>query len=97
MNTLTGHWRNFRRTRGLTREVLTLLLSLALGLLVAPILVYGVGQQALGPYANGGYLQLMGDILGNLARGSLPFWLFVLGPYVAVWVWRTLRWCWLSK
>lgn len=96
MNTLSRQWRNFRRTRGLTREVLTVLLSLALGLLLAPLAVYLVGQQALGAYANGGYLQLMADILANLAHGALPFWLFVLGPYGAVWIWRTLRWSWLK-
>ena len=36
----------------------------------------------------------MGDILKSMALGSLPFWLFVLGPYGAVWVWRIWRWSW---
>ena len=94
MNTLTRHWRNFRTTRGWKREALTLLLCLLLGLLIGPALLYLVAQPVLGPYANGGYLRLMGDLFRALAVGSLPFWLFVLGPYGAVWVWRIWRWSW---
>lgn len=94
MNTLSRQWRRFRGTRGATHELLTLLLCLALGLLVAPAAVYVFGVQVFGPYANGGYLRLMGDFLKAMATGSLPFWLFVLGPYAAVWVWRVWRWSW---
>jgi len=32
-----------------------------------------------------------------MAQGSLPFWLFVLGPYGAVWAWRILRWSWSRR
>ena len=74
--------------------MLTLLLCLALGLLVGPVLVYLVGLPVLGPYTNGGVLRLMGDIFKSLALGSLPFWLFALGPYGVVWVWRIWRWSW---
>ena len=92
MNTLSRQWRRFRGTRGLKRELLTILLCLLLGLLLGPALVYLAGQPVLGPYANGGYPRFMGDMLRSLATGSLPFWLFALGPYGVVWVWRVLRW-----
>jgi hypothetical protein len=94
VNTLSRQWRRFRGTRGLQRELLTLLLCLALGLLLLPAIVYVIGQQVFGPYANGNYLRLMGDILKALALGSLPVWLFALGPYGAVWMWRLWRWSW---
>ena len=74
-----------------------MLLCLALGLLVAPVVVYFVGGAVFGPYAAGGYLRLMGDILKAMAHGSLPFWLFVLGPYGAVWLWRICRWSWRAE
>jgi hypothetical protein len=91
---LAGPWRRFRATRGATRELLTLALSLLLGLLVAPAVVYGVGHKVLGDYAHGGYASLMGDVLRALAAGAVPFWLLILGPYAAVWVWRLWRWSW---
>jgi hypothetical protein len=94
VNTLSRQWRRFRGTRGLQHELLTLLLCLALGVLVAPAMLYVAGQQVFGPYANGGYLRLLSDILKAMAGGSLPFWLFALGPYGAVWTWRLWRWSW---
>jgi hypothetical protein len=33
-------------------------------------------------------------VLRALAAGALPFWLLILGPYAAVWVWRLWRWSW---
>ena len=88
------YWRRFRASRGLTRELLTLALALVLGLLIAPAVVYAVGKAVLGDYANGGYLSLMSDVMRSLATGALPFWLLILGPYAAVWVWRLWRWSW---
>lgn len=91
---LGRQWRRFRATRGPRRELLTLALSTLLGLLFAPAIVYVVGRAVFGEYANGGYLGLMADIVRSLAVGALPFWLLVLGPYAAVWVWRIWRWSW---
>jgi hypothetical protein len=91
---LGRQWRRFRATRGLTRELLTLALAVLLGLVIAPTIVYVMGQAVLGDYAHGGYLALMSDVLRALAVGTLPFWLLVLAPYAAVWVWRILRWSW---
>ena len=75
-------------------EPVIFLLSLGVGVLIMPLLLYLAGQPVLGPYANGGYLQLLADILKALATGSFAFWLFVLGPYLAVWVWRLWRLAW---
>ena len=85
------YWRRYRRTRGLTRELLTLGLCLVLGLLLMPILIFLVGQAELGPYANGGLGSLLGDYDVTLAKGSLAFWLVALGPYGALWLLRGLR------
>lgn len=85
------YWRRYRRTRGLTRELLTLGLCLVLGLLLMPILIFLVGQAELGPYANGSLWSLLGDYYVTLAKGSLAFWLVALGPYGALWLLRGLR------
>lgn len=80
-----------------SREAAIFLLCLGGGVLIMPLLLYVAGQPVLGPYANGGYLQLLGDILRALASGSLAFWLFILEPYLAVWMWRLCRWAWHLK
>ena len=85
------YWRRYRRTRGLTRELLTLGLCLVLGLLLMPVLIWLVGKAELGPYANGGLGSLLGDYYVTLAKGSLAFWLVALGPYGALWLLRGLR------
>ena len=85
------YWRRYRRTRGLTRELLTLGLCLVLGLLLMPVLIWLVGKAELGPYANGGLGSLLGDYYVALATGSLAYWLVALGPYGALWLLRGLR------
>jgi hypothetical protein len=85
------YWRQYRRTRGLGRELLTLALCLVIGLLVMPLLIWVVGSTQLGPYANGGIGHLLGDYYLALAKGSLAYWLVALGPYAAVWLLRGLR------
>lgn len=85
------YWRRYRRTRGLTRELLTLGLCLLLGLLLMPVLIWFVGKAELGPYANGGLGALLGDYYVTLAKGSLAFWLVALGPYSVLWLLRGLR------
>ena len=85
------YWRRYRRTHGMTRELLTLALCLALGLTVMPLLIWIAGKAELGPYGNGGLGALLGDYYSALATGSLAFWLVVLGPYAAVWLLRGLR------
>jgi len=85
------YWRRYRRTHGMTRELLTLALCLALGLTVMPLLIWIAGKAELGPYGNGGLGALLGDYYSALATGSLAFWLVALGPYAAVWLLRGLR------
>lgn len=91
------YWRDYRGSRGWTRELVTIALCLFIGLLVVPAGIYFIGRQILGPYANGGLPALIFDITGGLAAGSLPFWLLVAGPYIAVWLWRLLRWGWRAR
>jgi hypothetical protein len=85
------YWRRYRRTRGLTRELLTLSLCLVVGLLVMPVLIWIVGHIVLGPYTNGGLFSLLKDYYLALATGALAYWLVALGPYAAVWLLRGLR------
>jgi hypothetical protein len=85
------YWRRYRRTRGAQRELLTLALCLAVGLLVMPMLIWLVGSLQLGRYAHGGLGALLGDYYQALAQGSLVQWLVALGPYAAVWLLRGLR------
>jgi hypothetical protein len=73
------------------RELLTLALCLAVGLLLMPPLIWLVGSLELGPYANGGLGGLLRDYYLALAQGSLAQWLVALGPYAAVWLLRGLR------
>lgn len=91
------YWRSYRRSRGWVRELVTIALCLLIGLLVVPTGVYVVGRQILGPYANGGLPNLIADIARELVRGSLPFWLLVGGPYIAVWLLRLIRWGWRGR
>jgi hypothetical protein len=91
MRSLLLYWRRYRRTRGKRREVLTLALCLAVGLLIMPVLIWLVGSIQLGPYANGGLGSLLKDYYLALMHGSLAYWLVALGPYVAAWLMRGLR------
>ena len=85
------YWRRYRATRGPKRELWTLCLCLALGLLLMPVLIFLVGNAELGPYSNGALGALLGDWYLALAKGSLAYWLVALGPYVALWALRGLR------
>ena len=85
------YWRRYRRTRGAQREVLTFALSLAVGLLIMPLLIWLIGSLQLGPYANGGLGSLLKDYYLALAQASLAYWLVALGPYAAVWALRGVR------
>jgi len=91
MHSALHYWRRYRSTRGQQRELLTLALCLALGLLVMPVLIWIVGAAELGHYTNGGLGSLLKDYFVELAHGSLAYWLVALGPYLAVWLLRRLR------
>ena len=88
------YWRRYRRTRGVKRELLTLSLSLAIGLTLMPVLIWVIGSERLGPYVNGGLFALWHDYYLALYGGSLPYWLVALGPYAGVWMLRGARYRW---
>lgn len=58
--------------------------ALAVGLFVAPPLIWLTGRTLFGPYANGGVFSLWGDFFGMLARGSLAAWIVALAPLALV-------------
>lgn len=91
MRSPLDYWRRYRRTRGTKREMLTLALCLAVGLMVMPLLIWLVGSLELGAYANGGLGSLLKDYYLALGKGSLAYWLVALGPYAAIWLLRGLR------
>jgi hypothetical protein len=66
------------------RELAIVLIGLLLGALLMPLLVWGAGMVALGPYANGGFGALLSDFLRGLAEGSLASWLVLAGPYLLI-------------
>jgi hypothetical protein len=94
MKSPRDYWRDYRRSRGWVHELTTIALCLLIGLLLIPTGIFLIGRQILGPYANGGLAALILDIVRGMAAGSLPFWLLIAGPYLAVWLWRLLRWGW---
>jgi hypothetical protein len=65
-----------------------LLILLACGLFVVPLLIWVVGQGRLGPYANGSAFALLMDFFSGLKSGSLAYWAVVIGPYVFVLILR---------
>jgi uncharacterized membrane protein YdjX (TVP38/TMEM64 family) len=91
MKSLRSYWRQYRSSRGLSRELTTIGLCLVVGLLLVPGAIFVVGQSLLGAYAHGGFGSFVADIVGQLLTGSVLFWLLVLGPYGAVWLWRGWR------
>lgn len=68
-----------------------LVILLACGLFVVPLLIWAVGYGVLGPYADGGPFALLVDFLSGLKTGSPVYWSVALGPYVLV---MMLRVCW---
>jgi hypothetical protein len=91
MKSLRSYWRQYRSSRGPVRELTTLGLCLVTGVLLVPGAIYVAGRSLFGAYANGSYWHFIGDIAAQLVAGSLLFWLLVLGPYGAVWLWRGAR------
>jgi hypothetical protein len=91
-------WRGLRLQR-LTRSIAAMHLkrhmawivaALASGVLVLPLFVYYTGLAVIGPYANGGPLQFLGDCLADFTRLRPGAWLLLLGPATLILVWRVL-------
>jgi hypothetical protein len=73
------------------RELMILVILLACGLFLIPLLIWAVGRGVLGPYADGGPFALLVDFFTGLKSGSLVYWSVAFGPYVIVMI---LRLCW---
>jgi hypothetical protein len=61
-----------------------LLILLACGLFVVPLLIWVVGHAVLGAYANGSPFALLMDFFAGLKSGTALYWAVVIGPYVFV-------------
>jgi hypothetical protein len=72
----------------LTREITLFLVLLFVGIVLAPIGIYVVGQQIFGEFGGYGYADFFGTISAKLRRGEAVAWFFVLSPYL---LWQTLR------
>lgn len=72
------------------RETLLLAVSLGLGLLGIPPLIWLAGNALLGSYAHDGLRSLFTDFFKGLAAGSPAFWIAALGPYALVLLARAL-------
>ncbi len=72
------------------RELTILVILLAFGLFVVPLLIWVVGRGVLGPFADGGPFALLADFFNGLRTGSLVYWAVALGPYLMVMLLRGL-------
>jgi hypothetical protein len=78
-------------------ELTTLAVSLIIGMLVMPCLIFLVGQLTLGDYARGGLFAFWRDFLAGLVHGSQAFWFVALAPYLLVWLVRATRRVWRAR
>ena len=74
----------------LKRHLAWVAVALLFAAAVLPFLVYYTGTQTLGPYANGGPMQFVGDFYGSLAQLQGAAWTLLLGPVSLVVFWRVL-------
>lgn len=72
-------------------EATTFGLTLLVGLIVMPALIYLVGTAVLKPYANGGLFALYGDFLKGLVEPRPSCWIVLLGPFVFLTLFRIFR------
>jgi len=75
-------------------ELVTLAVSLIVGVVVMPCLIYFAGHFKLGEYAHGGLFAFWRDFLAGLGRGSQAVWFVALAPYLLVWLARAARRLW---
>ncbi len=72
-------------------EAITLGLSLLVGLLVMPALIFLAGSVTLQPYANGGLFALYFDFFKGLFEPRLSCWIVVFGPFAFLALFRVFR------
>jgi hypothetical protein len=61
-----------------------LVILLACGLFLVPLIIWAVGRGVLGPYADGSPFSLLVDFFAGLRSGSPLYWGVVFGPYIFV-------------
>lgn len=81
--------RSFAQMSWFSRELLILALCVIVGVTLVPLLIWVVGNHALGPYTHGtnthaGPLALLADFFVGLSRGEPTFWLVALGPAILI-------------
>jgi hypothetical protein len=81
-------------TRAALFELITLAVSLIVGVIVMPCVIYFVGHLKLGDYAHGGVFAFWRDFVAGLGHGSQTFWFVALVPYLLVWLARGGRRLW---
>lgn len=88
-NFISRSWTSYRQQGGLVRELVTLVLALAFGLLLLPPLIWFGGRFVLGEYTrdplnpeSGGPLALWADYVQGLLHGNPGYWLACAGLYV---------------
>jgi hypothetical protein len=72
-------------------EAMTFGLTLLVGLLVMPALVYLAGRYTLREYANGGLFALYFDFFKGLLEPRPSCWIVVAGPFVMLTLIRVFR------
>jgi hypothetical protein len=72
-------------------ELLTLAVSLVIGIVVMPCVIFLAGHLSLGEYAHGGVFAFWRDFVTGLAHGSEAFWFVALAPYLLLWLARAGR------
>ncbi len=72
-------------------EATTLGLTLLVGLLVMPALIYLAGIAVLKPYANGGLFALYQDFVKGLVELRPSCWIVLLGPFGFLSLFRIFR------
>jgi hypothetical protein len=81
-------------THAAVLELITLAVSLVVGVVVMPCLIYFAGHLKLGDYAHGGVFAFWRDFMAGLAHGSQAFWFVALAPYLLYWLARLGRRLW---
>lgn len=88
-NPIRNAWQAYLSLTGARRELATLGLCLAVGLILLPVVIWLAGHFFLGEYLRdpsgtptGGPLALWIDYLKGLAQGSLGYWTALLGPWL---------------
>ncbi len=74
----------------LGRHVAWIIVAALFAALALPVLVYYTGTATLGPYAEGGLPQFLGQFWADALRFRMNVWILLLGPVVLVTVWRVL-------